>query len=399
MYVRETTVLVLVIMAIAICDISYDMYAAGLPEIGAYFAVPQTIVQLTISLNLIGGSISGLVYGPLSDHYGRRPVMLTGIAIFVLASIGCCFSNTISALIALRFFQGLGAGVAGVVGFAVVNDMYTGEESAKRLSIVNMVVSFSPVVGPIVGSYILSCGYGWRLLFVLVSIISVVLLITLSYGFVETIQNRRGKISFSSIVAEYITLFRNCGFLGFALIQSLTIMWVWASMANLPFVFIEGMNLPVKYYGYLVAISVMSYMVGAFANRRLMSRFGLRRMISAGLALVMIPDMIVITCHYKFPELLSPLLIETIWVPSSFGIAFITSNSMAEAFAAVRDKGAASAFIAFWQTIFGALGIYIVGKLYNGTIVPVSTLPIVCCLMGMVIMFAITRKNLKYSVQ
>ncbi|MFV9839107.1 MAG: Bcr/CflA family efflux MFS transporter, partial [Aaplasma endosymbiont of Hyalomma asiaticum] len=315
---RETVILALVIMAIAICDISYDMYAAGLPTIGAYFAVPQTVVQLTISLNLVGGSVAGIIYGPLSDHYGRRPVMLTGITIFMLASIGCCFANTIGALIALRFIQGLGAGVAGVVGFAVVNDMYTGEESAKRLSIVNMVVSFSPVVGPIVGSYILSCGYEWRVLFVLVSIIAVVLLITLAYGFVETIQNKRGKLSLSSIVSEYVSLFKNYRFLSFALIQSLTIMWVWASMANLPFVFIEGMNLPVKYYGYLVAISVLSYMGGAFANRRLMGKFGLRRMITMGLALVIIPDSIVIACHYKLPEYISPLMIETIWVPSSF---------------------------------------------------------------------------------
>ncbi|KJV64413.1 drug resistance transporter, Bcr/CflA subfamily protein [Anaplasma phagocytophilum str. ApMUC09] len=390
---RETVVLFLVIMSITICDISYDMYAPGLPQIGAFFGVAQTIVQLTVSMNLLGGALSGLIYGPLSDHYGRRSVMLWGIAIFVIASIGCCFAWSIGVLIVLRFLQGLGAGVAGVVGFAIVNDMYVGEAAAKNLSIVNMVVSLSPAVGPIMGSYIVSLGYGWRLLFVLVSMISVLLLLALIFGLTETIQNRREKLSLSSILAEYGALFRNYRFLCFALVQSLTIMWVWASMANLPFVFIEGMHLPVEYYGYLVAMSVVSYIAGTIVNRRLIGKLGMMRMIVLGLLSVMIPDVIVIICHYAFPAFLTPLFIEMIWLPSSFGIAFITSNSVAIAFGEVKDKGAASAFISFGQTIFGACGIYIVGKFYNGTIVPVSVLPIVCCLLGMSIIWLLTKRE------
>ncbi|MDB1135143.1 multidrug effflux MFS transporter [Candidatus Anaplasma sp. TIGMIC] len=395
MLVRETLILALVIMTITICDVSYDMYIPSLPHIGAYFGVPHTVVQLTVSLNLLGGSLSGLVYGPVSDHYGRRPVMLCGIAIFLLSSIGCCFALNMGVLIALRFLQGLGAGVAGVVGYAIINDVYTGEDAARNLSIVNMVVSLSPVAGPIIGSYAIAWGYGWQLLFVIVALSAIVLLLTLFICLPETTKSRQTHLSCRSVVTEYAALFKNCKFLGYACIQGLTIMWVWASLANLPFVFIEGMDLPVRHYGYLVAISVVAYICGTFVNRQLLGRARMRWIIVMGLVLVMVPDIVVIICSYLLPELLNPWFIELIWVPSSFGVAFVTINSVATAFSEVSNKGVASAFILCEQTVFGAAGIYIVGKFYNGTVVPVAILPIVCCITCGLILCLLTKCDKK----
>ncbi|QJC27277.1 multidrug resistance protein MdtL [Anaplasma platys] len=392
---RKVVILGLVVASIFICDVAYDMYAPVLPQISSFFGVPQTIVQFTVSLNLLGGALSGLVYGPLSDRYGRRPVLLSGVAIFVLASIGCCFAQSIGALIVLRFFQGLGTGAAGVVGYATVNDMYPGESSAKSLSIVNMLVAFSPVLGPIIGSYMLAWGFGWRFLFAIITVMAGGLLLVLMLWFTETIKEKKATLTSRAIVLEYIALFKNRRFLGFSLIQSLTIMWIWASVAGLPFVFIEGMNLPVKYYGYLVAISVTAYIVGTFANRWLMERFSLPTLITIGLIAVVICDSSVAICYHIERELVSPLFIELIWVPSSFAIAFITANSMASAFANTPDKGVASSFIVFWQTIFGAAGIYIVSRLYDGSILPIAAMAIICCCIGLVVIRVMCLKRLK----
>lgn len=391
---HKTVILGLVIISIFVCDVAYDMYSPGLPQIGSFFGVPQTIVQFTVSLNLLGGALSGLVYGPLSDRYGRRPVLLTGVTIFVLASIGCCFAQSISALIVLRFLQGLGTGAAGVVGYATVNDMYPGESSAKSLSMVNMLVAFSPVLGPIIGSYVLEWGFGWRFLFAIITIMSGVLLFALTLWFTETLQEKKARFLPRSIATEYIALFRNRGFLGYSLIQSLTIMWIWASMAGLPFVFIEGMNLPVKYYGYLVAISVTAYIAGTFANRWLIGKLSLPTLITIGLVSVIMCDTSVAVCYHLKREFVTPLFIELIWIPSSFAIAFITANSMASAFSHVADKGAASSFIVFWQTIFGAVGIYIVSKLYNGSILPIALMAIICCCISIVVMRAMRPKGI-----
>lgn len=383
---HKAVTLTLIIISIFICDVAYDMYAPGLPQIGAFFRVPQTIVQFTVSLNLLGSALSGLVYGPLSDHYGRRPALLVGMSIFVLASVGCCLAQSIGSLVAFRFLQGLGTGAAGVVGYAVVNDMYSGEGSAKSLSIVNMLAAFSPVLGPIIGSYVLAWGYGWRFLFIIIALMAGVLFVALIFCFKETIQEKKAKLSCRSIMLEYSALFKNRKFLGFSLIQSLTIMWLWASMAGLPFVFIEGMNLPIKYYGYLISISMVSYIAGTFVNRWLIGKLSLPGLITMGLATVIVCDTTVAICYYMKQSLVSPLFIEILWIPSSFAIAFIISNNMASAFSYASDKGAASSFIVFWQTMFGAVGIYIVSKLYDGSILPIAILAVVCCFISIVVL-------------
>ncbi|MEH0831589.1 multidrug effflux MFS transporter [Anaplasma bovis] len=387
-FVGGVFALIVVISAILVCDISYDMYAPSLPEMCSYFGVSQTIVQLTVSMNLFGSSVSGLFYGPLSDYHGRKPMMLLGILLFAIASVGCCFANNVIVLIIFRFIQGMGAGVAGVVGYAIVNDVYSGEESAKNLSFVNMVVALSPAIGPVIGSYVIAMGYGWRLIFVFMALGAAGLLLMLTL-FKETIQNRLTKLDTVSVIKGYVALLKNGRFLSFALIQSLTIMWVWSSLANLPFIFMEGMHFPVKDYGYLVTISVISYIIGTFVNRRLVGRVSIRNMIITGLVLIIIPDVIVIICHPLYA--LTPLIIELIWVPSSFGIAFVTSNSMALAFKEVDDKGTASAFLVFIQTVLGAFGIYVAGRFYNGTVIPVTILPIVCSVISIWLTMAVYK--------
>ncbi|QXK91727.1 multidrug effflux MFS transporter [Neoehrlichia mikurensis] len=395
MQVLKKVILILVVMTITICDMSCDIYTPSLPKISDFFNVKHAIAQLTVSLNLIGGSLSGLLYGPLSDYYGRRPIMLIGIAIFGLASIGCCFVNNIVMLIIMRLIQGCGAGVAGVIGYAVINDMFSGsEECAKNISYVNMAIAFSPAIGPILGSSIISHGYDWNVLFMVISVLSVILFIFLYIYLKETIVTwHKDSLNFYYVVKKYVNLMVNMRFLGFALIYSLTIMWVWASIVNLPFVFIKSMNLPIGNYGYLIAIHVISYVIGTIINQRLVERVGMNRMLIMGLLLDFIPDIIVVIFHYAIK--LTPLLIELIWIPSGIGIAFTISNSMASAFKEIQDSGTGSAFIVFLQTFFGALGIYIVECFSDGTIIAIAILPIICSIVSIVIYttLRVTRKE------
>ncbi|MGN7618636.1 MAG: MFS transporter [Ehrlichia sp.] len=198
MQILKKNILILIIAVIIMCDISSDIYLPGLPKISEFFGVDHTVAQLTISLNLAGLSISGLLYGPLSDHYGRRPIMLLGVWIFMVASIICCFVNNIIMLIVMRFIQGFGAGVSGVVGYAIIKDMYSGNECAKNISIVNMAVAFVPVLAPILGSTIIAQGYDWNMLFIAISVIAIVVLVCLILFLKETmvVKDVTSDISF-----------------------------------------------------------------------------------------------------------------------------------------------------------------------------------------------------------
>ena len=385
MKVLKRNILILIIAVIILSDISSDVYLPSLPKISDFFSVDHTIAQLTISLNLAGISISGLLYGPLSDYYGRRPIMLLGVGIFMLASIACCFANNIIVLIIMRFVQGFGAGVAGVVGYAIIKDMYSGSECAKNISIVNMAVAFSPVLGPILGSAIIAHGYHWNMLFITISIMAILVLGCLFVFLKETIilEKIDNNISFLSIMRKYKELILNIRFCGFALIQSFTIMWIWSCIANLPFIFVKDMGVPISYYGYFVAINVVAYIIGAILNQRFVEKFGINNMLLLGLILTTLSDMSVLILYQIFE--ITPLLAEIMWIPSGMGIAFILGNNMTAAFSEIREPGIGSAFILFLQTIFGALGIYILGCFYDGTLIPVILFPMICSIICIVI--------------
>ncbi|WP_458694652.1 MFS transporter [Wolbachia endosymbiont of Atemnus politus] len=218
-----------------------DLYSVALPSIADHFKVEGSVVQLTISLNLVGLAISGLIYGPLSDHYGRRPIMLIGMTIFTLASVMCYVADNIMLLILIRFIQGIGAGVAGVVGYAAIRDMYSGSEYSRAISKLNMVVALSPGIAPVIGSYIISSGYNWKFLFFIISLAAIVMLIFIYFKLRETLTINKNEVSITGVLTnipkQYISIFRNYRFLGFSALHGLTFMWHWAYIANYPFIF------------------------------------------------------------------------------------------------------------------------------------------------------------------
>ncbi|CAI28157.1 Bicyclomycin resistance protein [Ehrlichia ruminantium str. Gardel] len=389
MKVFKRNILILIITVIVMTEMSSDIYLPSLPKISDFFHVDYSIAQLTISLNLAGISISGLLYGPLSDYYGRRPVMLLGIVIFTIASVACYFANNVMMLIIMRFIQGFGTGVAGVVGYAIIKDMYSGDECAKNISIVNIAVAFSPVLGPILGSTVISYEYNWNVLFMIISVISVIVLICLFSFLRETLVIDRSKnnISFRSVMYKYKELICNYRFFGFALIHSLTIMWIWSCITNLPFVFVNDMGVPVAYYGYFVAINVAAYIIGAIINQKFVEKFGMSNMLILGLILTTLSDASVFIL-YQVIEI-TPLLAEIMWIPSGMGIAFILGNNMTCAFSEIKETGIGSAFILFLQTIFGAIGIYILSCFYDGTLIPVIIFPVVCSILCIIIYFVL----------
>lgn len=400
----KTLVSILVILSIAITDMSTDIYAVALPKIAEYFKSCSSTTQLTIGLNLIGLSLSGLIYGPLSDQYGRRKVILVGMTIFALASIACCFAQNIAQLILMRFIQGFGAGVAVVVGYATIKDMYSGYECSQVISKLNMTVALSPAIAPIIGSYIISYGYSWRFLFVIISILSVFTLLLLFLKFKETTGKSECKALtitelLSNISKQYIKIFKNYRFLGFAVINSLNFMWIWAYIGNLPFVLIEGMNISAKYYGYLIMIMIISYMIGAAINRRFVKRIGIKNMLLIGLFLPLISDLSLTFLYYNIN--LTVIIMESFWLIANVGFAFIISNSITSALEEIQESGLGLALIAFMQMIFGAIGVSIVGYFneVSYSVLPNLLLTVTCCVIAIIIYMLLHHSTFKLTTK
>ncbi|AZU37758.1 bicyclomycin resistance protein [Wolbachia endosymbiont of Bemisia tabaci] len=369
------------ILSVAVVDMATDLYSVALPSIANYFKVKGNIAQLTISLNLVGVAISGLIYGPLSDYYGRRLIMLIGMAIFTLASIVCCIADNIILLILIRFIQGAGAGVAGVVGYAAIRDMYSGSEYSRVISKLNMVVALSPGIAPVVGSYIISHGYSWKFLFFIISLAAIIMLIFIYLKLQETLTVNKSKASIN-IFKQYILIFKNYRFLGFSAIHGLTFMWLWAYIANYPFIF-ESMGVEVQYFGYLISIIVIFYIIGTLINRRYVPKIGVSKMLIIGLVLPMISDGLLV--YFYLTNKLSVLILQVIWIPSNIGLALVISNNVTSALETIKGIGLGSAVLSFCNMMFGAIGIYIVGKFFHYSILPNLLLTVACSIIAILI--------------
>lgn len=382
------------ILSVAIVDMATDLYSVALPNIANYFKVEGSVVQLTISLNLVGFAVSGLIYGPLSDCYGRRPMMLIGMTIFTLASVMCYIADSIMLLILIRFIQGAGAGVAGVVGYAAIRDMYSGSEYSRVISKLNMVVAFSPGIAPVVGSYIISHGYSWKFLFFIMSLVAIAMLIFIYFKLQETLTVNKNEISITTnIFKQYISIFRNYRFLGFSAIHGLTFMWLWAYIANYPFIF-ESMGIEVQYFGYLISIIGIFYIIGTLINRRYVPKVGVSKMLIIGLVLPIISDSLLV--YFYFVDKLNILILQVAWIPANIGLALVISNNVTSALETIKSIGLGSAILSFCNMMFGAIGIYIVGKFFRYGILPNLLLTIICSTIA-ILMYSLLKCTEKHE--
>ena len=284
----------LVLFAIALSEMATDIYVPALPFIYESLNVKRGLVQLTLSINLIGISISSLLYGFLSDCYGRRRIFLIGISIFSVASFLCYLSNDITSLILIRFIQGFGAGVAGVVGQAALKDLYSGTRHAQIVSRVGMVTSLSPAIGPIIGGLIIA-EFDWHFVFLILFVMGTMLLLMIFLFFQETLPNsQREQFGITRIFTSYQVVFSNKTFLVMCVIEGIMLMWLWNEIANLPFVFISIMGMKVSHYGCFVSMSVLSYIVGTIINHRLLPTVGIDNLIRIGIIMCIIPDCVLL---------------------------------------------------------------------------------------------------------
>lgn len=377
----------LIFFAIVVSEMASDIYVPGLPYIQDFFCTGKSLVQLTLSLNLIGIAVSSLVYGVLSDCYGRRKILLLGFGIFTVASFLCCVAQNIYVLISMRFIQGFGAGVCGVVGHASIKDVCSGVIYAKTVSRLGMLVSLSPAIAPTIGGIILS-RFEWHFIFVLVFVLAFAVLCLIFVFFEETLHsdNRVRFPRLNNLLNTYLVVLSNRTFLVMLAIQACAFMGLWNEIANLPFLFIDIMNVKVEYYGFFVMLSVFAYIIGTMINHKYVSRLGMDKMLCIGISMPILPEILQILISFFIAP--NPLVIVLIWVPSTIGLALMITNSIAIALSSVARNAVAraSACFTFTQMSFGAFAIYIVGVLFElKSVLPISITNIICSVIAMTI--------------
>ncbi|WDD92648.1 multidrug effflux MFS transporter [Burkholderia sp. FERM BP-3421] len=263
----------------AIGPFAVDMYLPALPVIGRSLGADMGSVQLSLTAFFVSLGIGQLFYGPVSDMVGRKPPLYAGLALFVVASIGCALATRIETLVALRFVQGLGAAAGMVIPRAVVRDLHTGNDAARLMSLLMLVLSVSPILAPLVGSVVIA-HTSWRGVFWAVTFAAVAGL-ALAAGMLAETRNADARVesSLGSVLRAYAQLLRDRHYLGLVFIGSFAFAIFFIYLANSPFVLIEHYGLSPTLYGIAFGVNAAAFFGAAQLNGPLCERFGIARVI------------------------------------------------------------------------------------------------------------------------
>lgn len=267
-------ILLLIISFMMLQPLSTDLYLASLPSLATVFGVPASTVQLTLSVFVIGFGGAQLVIGPLSDRYGRRPVLIWGLALYVAASLLCAFAQTIQVLVAARFMQALGCCSAIIIARAIVRDAYAPADSARVIARASSWLSLAPLTGPILGSY-LQVAFGWRAAFVALSILSAIVLGAVIMRLPETNVHKNPRATeLRGLMANYRHVLGSRAFWAHVLPGALSYGSIFAFISGSSLVLIRVLGVPTQFFGYCFAFGVSGYLCGTIVCRRLLPRFG-----------------------------------------------------------------------------------------------------------------------------
>lgn len=366
-------VTVLLTGLVAFGPVSTDLYLASLPDMGRYFSTSVEMVQMTLSVFLLGFAVSMLVYGPLSDRFGRRPVILGGVVIYVLGSVACLLSSSIEMLIASRFLQAVGACCGPVVGRAVVRDVYPRDQAAKVMSYMASAMALAPFVAPILGGWFHTL-FGWRANFILLGLFGVVLLAATWRWLGETNHHPDPHaLSPLRMLGNYRTLLTDRQVLGYVLVVSCTFAGMFSFISGSSFVLIDVLALPPAYFGFGFAVVVAGYIVGGFVAGKWTHRFGLDRMIGFGVVGAALSGTVCLVLAWSGIQTLAAVLLP-LMVFFMAGAMVIPNGSAGAIAPHPRMAGAASAALGFVQMVCGSLAGWLHSASFDHSSRPLASL-------------------------
>jgi len=390
--------LLLLVAMTGVAPISLYMLVPALPVLATTFGRDISIAQMTVSLFMVGIACSQLIMGPLSDKFGRRPVLLAGLSLMVAASIGCIYAETLPQLIAARFFQALGGASGMVVSRAIIRDLYGRDRVGAMISLVIAVMMIAQMLSPLTGG-LLETAFGWRAIFYAITAGSLCVAVAIAIALPET---RRTRAEGNGFRGDVGSLIKSRAFIGYVLCQVLASQIIFTFAGGGPYIVVTQMGRTSAEYGAWFATTGFAYLVGNLFCVRFAQRHSLERLIWFGLALQLSGSLLNLVWSFAGINQAPSWLFGTQMIVM-VGNAFVMANSAAGAIS-VRPEaaGTASGAMGFLQQGIGALvsqfGAYLGGH-------STSTLPLtaaifvisIACASSMI--FLVPRRTVVVSEQ
>jgi MFS transporter, DHA1 family, multidrug resistance protein len=357
----------------AVGPMSVDLYLPSLPELGRVFGASVPQVQLTLSGYLLCFAIGQIVFGPISDHVGRKPVLLAALSLYVAICLSCMFATSIEMLIALRCLQALGVAGAPVLARAIVRDLYHGVRAGRELARMGSITALAPVVAPSLGG-VLQSTFGWRASFLGMAVLGLCAILLVIRLLPETMKQRpQEPISLSSVVRGYGIFLRHRTFRIYLAIVAASYGGLFAWISGSSFVLQDLYGLSPLLFGLVFAAATLGYGVGTLLAARLVVRIGIDRTIVCGGVALAVGGLAMAAAIAMGAT--SPAALALPMALYLCGLGLAMPQSMAGALMPFPERaGAASSLLGFLQqTTASAIGI-LVGQMLGASALPLAVI-------------------------
>ncbi len=374
-------------------QISSDIYLPAFPTIRDAFHTTAHMMQLSLSVFMLGFSISHLIYVPISDSTGRKKPLIIGISICIAGSLLCLFSSNIVYFIVGRGLQGIGAGAGAVLFLSILRDVYEGNQLAKISSFLGISRVILLASSPLIGSYLLHF-FNWQACFTFLLIYAAICLICSLLILKET--NQFQHLHRTEIVAMAKNIWTICThhtFLSYAFFVMLAFGGILAWLTTLPFLLQDVVGLTPVQFGWVGAVSGLFFIVGGFINAMIVERFGLDKMLSIGLLIMLIAGIVML--FFGLFHIIDTLVIIVPVIIYIVGSSFIFANAYAGAMHPFEIMaGTASAVFGFLQILGGAISSFIMSIVHSYDQIPLSIVLLFSASIALLVQYLVNKAKL-----
>ena len=376
----ETLTYITLVSLVAYAAIATDLYLPAIPYMIVDLGGTTSDGQLTLSVFMVGLALGQLVFGPLSDHFGRIPVVRTGTLLFLVTSVLCALAADFGVMWAMRGLQGMAAASGPVIARAIVRDRYEGNRAAQVMSTLSAAMAIIPMVAPSIGALILQFA-AWPAIFIALAVFAALVLAALSRLPETTSNTSNERLTLRMVLSSFSEMLRRPSFLGYQMAGSFSFAALFVYLSTVAFFLPDVFNIPTSLFGYAFALTVFGFMTGSLINARLVMRFGMDHTLKAGVTISLLSALLIaLLSANASAHLYAMAALSSIFC---LGVGLTASNASMGAISQFANKaGSASAVYGFTHALLASAIGAVAGLLYQGRLLEPALIMLGCAMLA-----------------